>query len=519
MSEDTMMMFGNNVHHKGEAVDLVAMNIPFPMWADHYFGRTPGLIIARPGRNSCKPYFTIPAGYYAIVSSYGAEIDFDDTTPLWPAGFHFGSPFTQVDALVTKQAIVFDVPVANVVTADNVALHIDVVLTFRIIGDETKGEDPRMVKDFVHRVQPSELKIRLQAAVSQAVKSMARSIKHTEAYGLVGVQGGQVQDTGAIATHTNIEQMGIGELEATSEGPDEIELTHGAHEAGVQEAADANIMKGLNVAKAMHRSLDNTFNKDGVDIVDVVIESVRFHDRKIHDQLEGKTMVVSENSNERMTQQRTMQDIKYKEEIETKQQKYKEFYVEAEQDGARRVNEASLALQQLKADVHKEVKMVETNGQVRCENMRAQANLELEALRQDRNLLISNVKAQAVKDAKQMENDTEKEVKTMLAEAELNVAKNKAQGDKMISQAEGDMVQMVAVKKEFETEKKKLDVFRGLAHNREVVMGSGTSEDVNSMLLADEILKANKGGPVSRSTMMAELMLGRSALKFHVNGE
>merc|ERR1712070_1299714 len=99
-------------------------------------------------------------------------------------------------------------------------------------------------------------------------------------------------------------------------------------------------------------------------------------------------------------------------EIETKQQKYKELYVEAEQDGARRVNEANLTLHQLKADVHKEVKMVETNGRVRCDNMRAQANLELEALMQDRKLLISNVKAQAVKDAKKMENDTEKEVKT-----------------------------------------------------------------------------------------------------------
>merc|ERR1711998_403618 len=103
---------------------------------------------------------------------------------------------------------------------------------------------------------------------------------------------------------------------------------------------------------------------------------------------------------------------------------------------------------------------VETNGRVRCDNMRAQANLELEALMQDRKLLISNVKAQAVKDAKEMENDTEKEVKTMLAEAELTVAKNKAEGDKLISQAEGDMVQMIAVKKEFETEKRKLQVFR-----------------------------------------------------------
>ena len=47
--------------------------------------------------------------------------------------------------------------------------------------------------------------------------------------------------------------------------------------------------------------------------------------RKIQQQLEGKTMVVSENSNQRMTQMRAMQDIKYTEEIETKQQKYKEL--------------------------------------------------------------------------------------------------------------------------------------------------------------------------------------------------
>ena len=118
-----------------------------------------------------------------------------------------------------------------------------------------------------------------------------------------------------------------------------------------------------------------------------------------------------------------------------------------------------------------------------------------------------------------MQNDTEKEVKTKLAEAELTVAKNKAEGDKLISQAEGDMAEMISVANEFETKKKELAVFRGLARNMNVVMGSGSSEDINSMLLADEILKSNKGDAVSRSTMMAELMLGRSALKFHVQGE
>ena len=66
--------------------------------------------------------------------------------------------------------------------------------------------------------------------------------------------------------------------------------------------------------------------------------------------------------------------------------------MEAEQDGARRVNEATLNLEQLKADVGKTVQMVVTEGKVRTDDLQAQSNLELEQLRQERALLISTSK-------------------------------------------------------------------------------------------------------------------------------
>lgn len=62
------------------------------------------------------------------------------TSPVWPAGFHWAGPWTQVSNLVTKQFIVFETPIKGCKTADNVTVGIDMCLIFRIMGDASKGK-------------------------------------------------------------------------------------------------------------------------------------------------------------------------------------------------------------------------------------------------------------------------------------------------------------------------------------------------------------------------------------------
>lgn len=58
---------------------------------------------------------------------------------VWPAGFHMGMPWRlRVSNLVTKQNVVFDLPVKGCTTRDNVTVEIDVAIVFRIMGDSAR---------------------------------------------------------------------------------------------------------------------------------------------------------------------------------------------------------------------------------------------------------------------------------------------------------------------------------------------------------------------------------------------
>lgn len=47
-------------------------------------------------------------------------------------------PWRQVSNLVTKQNVVFDLPVKGCLTRDNVTVEIDVAIVFRIMGDASR---------------------------------------------------------------------------------------------------------------------------------------------------------------------------------------------------------------------------------------------------------------------------------------------------------------------------------------------------------------------------------------------
>ena len=79
---------------------------------------------------------------------------------------------------MTKGYTVFDTPCKGCKTQDNVTVTIDVDCVFRIMGDEDKGEDPELVPKFVHQVTPRGLQQQLCDAMDEAVRVLARSMKH-----------------------------------------------------------------------------------------------------------------------------------------------------------------------------------------------------------------------------------------------------------------------------------------------------------------------------------------------------
>ena len=72
----------------------------------------------------------------------------------------------------------------NKFAKDNVTVNIDVALAFRIMGAAELGEDPDLVRKFVHELKPRGLEQQLRDAQDEAVRALARSLKHTEIYGI-----------------------------------------------------------------------------------------------------------------------------------------------------------------------------------------------------------------------------------------------------------------------------------------------------------------------------------------------
>ena len=151
--------------------------------ANELFGSEKGLLVVRPGRG-LAPWFCVPDGCYALVQRFGKDMDYAEGQPVWPPGYHWGPPWVQVSHLVTMQSVVFNMPVKDCKTQDNVTVTINLAICFRIKADPRKGEDPYLARNFVYKVTPRGLEQQLIDACEEATRKVARTLLHTEVYGL-----------------------------------------------------------------------------------------------------------------------------------------------------------------------------------------------------------------------------------------------------------------------------------------------------------------------------------------------
>ena len=135
----------------------------------------------------------MPEGTYAIVTSFGEVMQYpggapgtQPAGPVWPPGFHKKvlCCFSQIRELITQQTIIFDTPVKNCKTKDNINVTIDLCIHMRIMGDYRKNENPELVKIFSDELGPSNLATQLKDAQSEAVRNMARAVTHEQVYAL-----------------------------------------------------------------------------------------------------------------------------------------------------------------------------------------------------------------------------------------------------------------------------------------------------------------------------------------------
>ena len=102
----------------------------------------------------------------------------------------------RISHLITKQAIVVHLPaVEQCKTKDDVVVDITTTIAIRIMGDAELGEDPDLVRKFVHELNPRGLDEQLRIAHAEALRRLAGSTKRADIYGMHCGGGGNPRRT------------------------------------------------------------------------------------------------------------------------------------------------------------------------------------------------------------------------------------------------------------------------------------------------------------------------------------
>ncbi|CAM9371140.1 unnamed protein product [Ectocarpus fasciculatus] len=490
------------------AMSLSSLSIPSVSHATDAFGEEKGLLICRPNR-SCAPFFTIPEGCYALVTDAGADIDYADGQAVWPAGFHTGLPWRKVSNLVTKQNVVFDMPVKGCITRDNVTVEIDVAIVFRIMGDKTKArEHPSLVRKFVHEVGARGLEQQLRGAQEEEVRALARTMKHTEVYGLRN-KGTRDAIKGTLASMEAGGEEAHG-LHATPMGtppPDEAATLEGQYDEQDASNAVASSTKGSDHCLKMKDSLNRQFQPQGVMVTAVIIKNVALPPN-IAEQMTGKTLVISSVAEQKMNQQYDMQQIVYDQEVDTLNQAHAEQREEEKQNSDQKINEVQIRLGKLKAEAKKTEMHIGEADSVAVRQIEADFALQTSRLKNSQDAAVTEMRAKSERTAAKLRAETEAFVTEKASEASLEVTKNKAECTAILAEAEGISAPMLEAVKTYTTDNKRVEVIKSLADNPDLVISSSSNEEVNAMMMCDAVLtNVQPGRPLNRSQVLAELVM------------
>jgi len=491
------------------AQHLTSKDISSPGQANTLFGEEKGLLVCRPGR-ACKPWITIPEGCYALVTSYGQNLDYEGKA-VWPAGMHTAwNPFDKkISNLVTKQSVVFDMPVKGCKTLDNITVEIDLSIVFRIMGEESKGEDPELVRDFVYRVTPNGLQTQLRDAGEEAVRSLARSILHTEVYGLRNTAG-KAQSVPPPQQNVNVDvrddEFVAAEVDnVDTQNEDGTNVTYATHDERDAERARLAAAKAQKVTSSFMRSLNSQFKPQGVEITDVIITDVSLPSH-IQQQMESKTYVISEQAQQKMQQQYDLLVLSQNEEIETLKQSHKEERLQEKQHAEKERKEVEVMLNEMKATLQAELNSIRQDTEVEIQQINADKELQVARLRQEIQEVLAKERSTSKADAQKMLAETRKKELELKSSADLEASRNTAKASQVLAEAEGKAAPLLAVARQFELDQMKNKVYESLAKNDELIVSAEADPNINTLLLCDSIL-SEKAGKGNKSQVLAELMV------------
>jgi len=398
---------------------LVVQNIGFIGDASRELGKeqfdrdhnriTPMVLV--PMRLPCKHWVSIPEGFYAVVTSFGKY------RGIWSPGYHVMAPWTKVSHLVTQQFVVFDSPVKECPTQDNVMVEIDVSIILNVMTQEAD------VKRFIYDLTPKGLQDMLEAFQEEAIRSMARQKNFSDIYDL---------------------------MDTRDEAADDDD--------------EDNVLEQLANAK---RDVNERLNRYGINVYSITITNVHLP-TAIREQMEKATTYDSKNREEVTKQEYSLLIIRNAEAMERAVQKKDDSLAEIRME-----NKKLLALEQKTLDEYQATSkklILDINEESKATQLRIQteSDLLINRLQKKKELLLQTINAEAIAEAQEIQVTTEAWSEEKRVEAALLVQQNQSKMTRISADCEAEVAPKLASKREYDQKMAHLQVLMKLAKNKKI---------------------------------------------------
>ena len=140
----------------------------------------------------------IPKGFVGLVTRFGKYVG------IWEAGFKWCPPWMMISHLIPQQFIIYDTPVKECPTADDVMVTIDVTLVLRV-----RTEHERACYNFCYKLGPNKLDEMLKAFQEEAIRGMVRTRTYNQIYDLINAHQDKQFDKLRKELNAHFNQFGV----------------------------------------------------------------------------------------------------------------------------------------------------------------------------------------------------------------------------------------------------------------------------------------------------------------------
>jgi len=234
-------------------------------------------------------------------------------------------------------------------------------------------------------------------------------------------------------------------------------------------------------------------------------------------QMAEKTMVIAQNDAQKMNQEYELLTLRQQEEVETLKQRKKEDREKEKQAGDQKVNEVQVQLDKMRAETKVRLAKIQQESAVTVQNIIADGQLEVTKLQQQKDAMLSDMRAKANAEAQRLKAETDLFEEEKISEARLGATRNEAAAAELMAKAEGVAAPYVEARKQYETRKKQMEVWKALAKNKDLVISGESDPELNTLILSDAIMGDVHADKNTKSQILAEMLVMQRGSKVMLN--